>query len=167
MRDKGHMHIGTGASSIMMVFVVLCLTTFGVLSMLTSRADLRLSRKNRDAAEAFYTADADAAACLRDIDVCLTQARAAAKASDAQQEEAYRQQIKQQLSLLSDTKLSVEEDENALMVGVLIPSGDGRTLYIRIRVLPYTEQQRYKVLSWKMMSPDIVTEESANIWTGE
>lgn len=167
MKDKGHMHIGTGASSIMMVFVVLCLTTFGMLSMLTSRADLRLSRKNRDAVEAFYAADADGAACLRDIDVCLIQARANARISDAHQEDIYRQQVKQQLSLLSGTSLSVEEDENSLTVEVLIPSGDERTLHIRIRVLPYAQQQRYEVLCWQMMPPDTGTEDPGNIWMGE
>lgn len=167
MKDKGHMHIGTGASSIMMVFVVLCLTTFGMLSMLTSRADLRLSRKNRDAIEAYYTADADAAACLRDIDSCLLQARAAAEISDARGEEVYRRQAKQQLSSLSGRKLSVKEEENALTVEALIPSGDERTLQIRIRVLPYAQQQRYEVLSWQMLPPDTDTEEPGNVWIGE
>jgi len=47
-----------GASSILMIFVVLCLTTFGILSMMTSHSDLKLSKKAHAAVENYYDADA-------------------------------------------------------------------------------------------------------------
>lgn len=48
---------GMGASSILMIFVVLALTTFGILSFLSARADLRLTERAADHTVAYYKAD--------------------------------------------------------------------------------------------------------------
>ena len=53
-----------GASSVLMIFVVLCLTAFGVLSLVSARADLRLTRRAVQAAEEYYAADAGTDALL-------------------------------------------------------------------------------------------------------
>ena len=50
---------GMGASSILMIFVVLALTTFGILSFLSARADLRLTERAADHTVAYYKADRD------------------------------------------------------------------------------------------------------------
>lgn len=50
--------IGVGGSSVLAVFVVLCLTTFGVLSLVSARADLRLSQRAAEQVTLYYEADA-------------------------------------------------------------------------------------------------------------
>ena len=47
-----------GISSILMIFMVLCLTTFGILSFSSARADLNLMKKNASAVKTYYEADA-------------------------------------------------------------------------------------------------------------
>ena len=82
MRRKGNFHLGVGASSILMIFVVLCLTTFGILSYVTANADNKISTKNAETVENYYAATAIAEQKLQKIDEALLSAREdAAKAS--------------------------------------------------------------------------------------
>jgi hypothetical protein len=72
-----------GASSILMIFVVLCLTTFGILSYVTANADNKISTKNAETVENYYAATAIAEQKLQKIDEALLSAKEnAAKAAD-------------------------------------------------------------------------------------
>ena len=66
---------GMGASSILMIFVVLALTTFGILSFLSARADLRLTERAADHTVAYYKADRAVEDTLAAIDDALVKAR--------------------------------------------------------------------------------------------
>lgn len=74
MSRKGNFHLGVGASSILMIFVVLCLTTFGILSYVTANADNKLSTKNAETVESYYTSAAAAEGKLQKIDTALISA---------------------------------------------------------------------------------------------
>lgn len=52
--------MGVGVSSILMIFVALCLTIFATLSFLSANADWKLSQKAADSVAAYYQADAEA-----------------------------------------------------------------------------------------------------------
>lgn len=54
MKGNSGFQIGTGVTSILMIFVVLCLTTFGILSYTSADADLKLSRNYTDYIESYY-----------------------------------------------------------------------------------------------------------------
>lgn len=41
--------LGVGTSSILLIFVLLCMITFAVLSLVSARSDYRLSQKKRRA----------------------------------------------------------------------------------------------------------------------
>ncbi len=47
MNKKGSSPLGIGIITIFMILVILCLTTFAVLTLTSARADLRLSRSTR------------------------------------------------------------------------------------------------------------------------
>ena len=49
--------IGIGTTSIVLIFVMLCMLTFSVLSLATAQADLRLSRKSAERTTAYYDAE--------------------------------------------------------------------------------------------------------------
>ena len=53
-----------GLSSLLVIFAVLCLTVFAVLSLSTVRADRRLQEKSVSAVEGWYAADAAAETIL-------------------------------------------------------------------------------------------------------
>ena len=69
-----------GIASVLMVFLVLCLTLFGVLSLSSARSDWDLTRKNRESVLNCYAADARAQQVLRQIDGKLRQAGPGASA---------------------------------------------------------------------------------------
>lgn len=53
-----------GGSSLLVIFAVLCLTVFALLSLSTVQADGRLSQTSAEAAQAYYAADCRAEAVL-------------------------------------------------------------------------------------------------------
>ncbi len=71
MKTKDSVPFGTGISSLLMIFVVLCLTVFGVLAYMTARADDRLTQRSAQMVQAYYTADAKAEEALAVLDEAL------------------------------------------------------------------------------------------------
>ena len=59
--------VSIGMVSILMIFVVLCLTTFATLSFVSARADLKLSKKASDSVSEYYAADSAAETYLAQI----------------------------------------------------------------------------------------------------
>lgn len=68
MAKKERTPFGTGISSLLMLFVILCLTVFGVLAYMTARADNRLTQRSAEAVRAYYAADARAEEILAQVD---------------------------------------------------------------------------------------------------
>lgn len=63
MKNKSNQaspNINVGSTSIVMVFSVLCLTVFAVLSYITARNELDLARRSADSVTAYYAADSAA-----------------------------------------------------------------------------------------------------------
>ena len=54
--------LNVGSASIVMIFAVLCLTVFAVLSLLTARSELALAVRAADSVTDYYAADAHAVA---------------------------------------------------------------------------------------------------------
>lgn len=73
--NKSEYRMGIGTSSILMIFVVLCLTTLGVLSFASARNNLTLSQKRQTQVESYYAASAEAERILSQIDTILIETR--------------------------------------------------------------------------------------------
>lgn len=65
--------ISTGVTSMVLVFVMLCLITFSVLSLVSAQADLRLSRKSAERTTAYYEAENAASDVLIALDAILAE----------------------------------------------------------------------------------------------
>ncbi len=63
--------LGVGASSILLIIVVLTLTLFGVLAFIQARSDAALTDRTALSAEAFYDADARAQQVVALVDDAL------------------------------------------------------------------------------------------------
>lgn len=59
---------GTGLITILMVFMLLCLITFAVLTLSSARADLRYSEQTAERARNYYAAELRASQRLKEID---------------------------------------------------------------------------------------------------
>ncbi len=54
MKRKSNISFGPGASSLILIFVVLAMTVLGMLSLMNSRSDIRLSERSVQVTEAVY-----------------------------------------------------------------------------------------------------------------
>ena len=63
--------LGAGLSTVLLVFVMLCLIVFAVLSLATARADLQMSRKMADRTQLYYEAQSRAFEKVKSIDGIL------------------------------------------------------------------------------------------------
>lgn len=71
MKQRTPIHAGVGASSMMMIFVVLCLTTLGILSFVSAKADLTLTKKVKESTIAYYNGEYKVEKTLNKIDEIL------------------------------------------------------------------------------------------------
>lgn len=75
-RAQTEYRVGTGASSLLMLLVILSLTTLGILSFTSADADLRLTERNARMVEAYHEAQSafEEALSLVDEYLCLVPA---------------------------------------------------------------------------------------------
>ena len=71
MKEKRKACFGTGAPSIIVTFVILCLTALAALSLTTANSDFRLAEKSAQYTAAYYEADAAAERFLAEAEANL------------------------------------------------------------------------------------------------
>ena len=165
MNDSLHFR-GLGASSILMIFVLLCLTTFGVLSLVSAQADRRLTQKAAEATLRFYEADADADRLLQQVDVLLFEARREARrlsfAGDGEIESLYPPIVRQRLASIASL-----ESSDGTTATFLVPMDDSRRLCIQLTILPPDDTARYEVISRRVIAEDSWEAPPPQVWPGE
>jgi hypothetical protein len=71
VKKKFSLNVGTGAPSLLTIFLVLSLISFSVLSFMTSRADHRFAENLGDTTTAFYTASNESERTVSEIRITL------------------------------------------------------------------------------------------------
>jgi hypothetical protein len=74
MENKREFTMNIGLPSIMLIFVVLCLVSFGVLSLVSANADRKLSQKVLARQKEYYEASNEAQEMLASVDARLHEA---------------------------------------------------------------------------------------------
>ncbi len=142
MKKKTMISFGPGASSLILIFVVLALSTLGMLSLMNSRNDIRLSERSVQVTEAVYALQTAAEEKRAALDSLLLQAR-----KDADGEEAYYEAVEAALPedvAFEDGELRWEETDGY------------RSLSCALKVHPLEEGDR---TSWVHYELTAVTEE--------
>ncbi len=132
MIEKQEYRMGVGASSILMIFVILCITTLGVLSFANARANYTLTQRRTAYVETFQTARAQAQRVLAQIDAALAQA--------AQNSGMYGEAVGK--LTVEGTELAVSED---LVISFSIPFGEAQSLDIGVRAAGPDAARRYEM----------------------
>ncbi|MBR4539196.1 MAG: hypothetical protein IKO52_10175 [Clostridia bacterium] len=88
MKKKSMISFGPGASSLILIFVVLALSVLGILSLMNSRNDIRLSERSVQVTQAVYALQTAAEEKRAALDALLCQA-----ALEAGGQEAYESAI--------------------------------------------------------------------------
>lgn len=125
---SGAKGINVGGSSILIIFVLLCLTTFATLSLVSANADYILAQKSADTTQEFYLADTMAEQKLSEIDACLAQAESAAA-----DEEGYFLKSKELLDNINGISFE-ETDPSHLKIQFAIPSGKNAEICVTVEV---------------------------------
>ena len=149
-RTERPVGIGTGYLSIMMIFVVLCLTMLAALSYSTASTENGYSQKSGEYTKAYYAADLAAKQTLAAVD------NAAAKYDD-----------------YTDFMLLAELDEidgveytplmNGLEVRWVTPINKTQSISSMVRY----SGAGYDVLEWRTVSSNDQRDKPLNVWTGE
>lgn len=167
--------VGLGIPTILMIFIVLCLTTLGVLSLTSANSDSKLTDKTEAALLADYQAERIAEQMLSEIDGCLLQAAndtavwqqtgvcsklpvdVSARAKSAQ--DIYTALVRTGLPDM----VSLEQGTVAFSV----PLSDGRSLQVSVLLKNYQESKRYEITRYRLVTPELINEEEVQqLWPG-
>lgn len=154
---KGGTGVGVGTSSILMVFVLLCLTTFAALSLVSANADNRLTTRAAETLSDFYEADAQAERVLAELSDVLAASRSASTEGE------YRA-----LYTLRAVNLSHPVTFEGATASFTVDAGETQRLEVVLQ-LPFGEEALYRKLQWQMIPNAWQSEENAdgiNIWGG-
>ncbi|MCC2818849.1 hypothetical protein LK537_16230 [Lachnoclostridium pacaense] len=145
--------VSIGASSLILIFIVLCMATFGLLSLSSAQGDLKLARRNADAVKGYYEADNKGQQWLKDVDGVLM-------------EEMGKGQDSTQCSLEIKDRLGDLYDRETGLISTDIPMDRGRSL--RIELVLMCGEKRYEVKSWYVYnSEEYEIDTSMPVWGGE
>lgn len=142
MKQRSRNHSGgisIGMVSILMIFVVLCLTTFATLSFVSARADLKLSRKASNSISEYYAADTAAEQYLAELSTQISSA-----------DSSWQQDLS-----LSDVALTSAVEENNAVFSYSVPVNDKKNLVVKVSC-PLTPEgipsDELSVLSWQVQT---------------
>lgn len=132
MNKKKNFGVNIGSASILLIFVILCLVSFAVLSIVSANADNKLTQKVLDRTTAYYEACNSAEASLAAVDDTLR----------------------------NIYHSSADTDSYFRMVGhsksYAIPISDLQTLQVTIEILYPTQDDDpfYHITSWQVITED-------------
>ena len=163
MKKKKTFHIGTGITSLLMIFVVLCLTTFGILSYTSANAEVALTKKNSDYVDAYYNAYSKGSIALSDID------RAIYNISEQEDIEIYHKLVEEAVVDIKSAGCTFEfvKDDKDMYISVIIYVTDKQQLFMSLKVNEQSDSKRYQVVSSYLKSElgdEVYEEELPDMW---
>ncbi|MBD9013582.1 MAG: hypothetical protein EGR15_03085 [Lachnospiraceae bacterium] len=131
----------TGTSTLLLIFVSLCLLTFAVLSFLSARADQNLSRKTAERTSAYYEACNQAEDRLGETDRMLEKIW-----QETANEKAYFQAVR-------ETFEDMDFDEESRMLSFSVPLTDTQVLTVTLKLqTPESGSTFYTIRGWKTVN---------------
>lgn len=138
MKKKSSVSFGPGASSLILIFVVLALSVLGMLALMNGRNDAQLSERSAQVVEAIYVLNSKAEETRADLDAIL-----AAQAARAASDDAYLAAVEDQLP----DHMTLEDRD------IVWTETDGtRVLHCALRVLPLGEDVREEWVRHSLVS---------------
>ena len=140
--------VNIGSSSLILIFIILCLSVFGLLSLTSARSDLALAQKNAQAVQGYYEADTMGEQFVQMVDQALQVSENAEQLKAALG--SYYQKNTETGADLAVTDITMER---------------GQILHIELALEP--EEKRYEVLTWKVFNAEeYEIDDSMPVWTG-
>lgn len=158
MNDKqsgGRANIGT--SSLILIFIILCLTIFGLLSLSSAGSDWNLAQKNAQSIKGYYEADSQAVEFTAMVEAELLEC-----ALSSSSEEVYQHMVKERM----EEKLGGCYDETSNTVWKDVDMLYGQKLHVELEITS-EEERGYRILAWNVyQSEDYEIDRSMPVWSG-
>ena len=137
--------ISTGTTSIVLIFVMLSLLTFAVLSLTSAQANLRLSRLSADRTTEYYAAENAANAVLIQVGAALDEAYPLSDSPDA-----FYVLAREALDGADDDLVIYEDGRLTYEV----PLGENQVLAVELELSydPLPTGRHYTITSWQAVS---------------
>lgn len=150
-RSGGRINIGT--SSLILIFIILCLTTFGLLSLSSAGSDWKLAQKNAESVKGYYEADS------RGVEFVAMVEEALARCSQAADDKEYLRLVQEELGSFYQEETGMAQAEIEMLYG--------QVLHIELEI-NRKEEAGYRILAWKVShSVDYDIDKSIPVWTGD
>lgn len=147
MEKKKYPVINIGTASILVIFVILCLVTFAMLSLVSSNVDYQYSKKISDRTQDYYHASNLAEEKLNQIDEKLAHI-------DPINSDTYFQSAKTELDQLEFVQAQWDENTASMTAAYEVTMNDTTKLEIKLAITyPQNEGDGfYRILSWEEVS---------------
>lgn len=170
MKRKRDSFINVGFSSIIMVFIMICLVTFATLSVLTAHSDYQLSQKSANKTIAYYEADAAARSIMAAIDKELFSLYQSSTSSTDYYAQISSEDFLKELQHNTLT-IAIEQTNTVPILTYQVDISDVQTLHVTLRIqYPQTDSECFtSILQWQTITynePD-ESDDYLNLYTGE
>lgn len=147
--------VGVGYVSIMLIFTVICLTIFAVLSFQAAYSDSSLIDRSESFTQQYYTADSRAKEILAELD---------SAALEASQGLDFAEEF---TGAASQTEgVSAVEAPGGVRVDYSVEMDAGQRLSVSVMFYAGRRDERYTVLSWQSITSYTGDEGHQNVWDG-
>lgn len=158
MKDKQQPYfVNIGSSSLLVIFLVLCLATFAVLTLSSARSDYSFSERLAEHRKTYYEASAKAEAVVDGVDEVLEQTASLHAVDDPAVFRKYLESVEaaldgQQIEGISvETRLAEEE----CTVSFQVPADERQELTVILQVTDYREHRNYyEIKAWEIVNTD-------------
>lgn len=145
--------VNIGSSSLLIIFLIVSLVTFSVLSLSSARSDYSFSRKLASHKEEYYATSSKAEAVVSEIDDTLSEyAKSFGENSDG-----YYQKISETFSgmQIEGVTLSLTEKEQRPSILFSVPMSDSQALNVELGITDYSNSETYyEVNAWQVISTE-------------
>lgn len=144
-KNRSGPSMAIGGSSILMIFVVLCLTTFAVLSLVSANADWKLTQRTAQSVTGYYAADGEAERALAGANQNL---QSAWELSGGDMD-AYLQAAADGLCFCAGMPFTVD----GAYITYSVPMEHNQRLDVKLEITAPDAQGRcYRILSWQQVT---------------
>ncbi len=147
--------IGVGYISIMLIFTVICLTIFAVLSFQAAYSNNQLSSRSEEFTQQYYSADLAAKNTLAELDRI---------AADAQNEFSFEDSFSEAASELDGISLTLVPE--GVRADYSVEINERQMLSASVIFYSDPAEERYRIISWKNTSEEIPTDDHQSVWDG-
>ena len=144
--------VNIGSSSLLVIFLILCLATFSILSLSSAQNDHSFSKRLAEHRTAYYEAASKAEEIVGEIDQILSHTAAETGTGGFS---AYMQAVTSSIdgTAIHDIALSCRTENEETSVSYQVPMTETQALQVSLTVTDYRKcEAYYEIRTWKTVS---------------